>query len=94
MWKRFLLKTDNGPHRFVDDHALVISPRDATLHTLNATAQFIWERANGQRTLESIASEMVQEFAVEASTARTEAEAFVSVAVARGLLTSHDAPVS
>jgi len=90
--KRFLLKTPGLPVRGVDDDALVITPGDATLHTMNATARFIWEQADGRTTLEDIASRLVATFAVNEQTARAEAEAFVETALERGLLTAHEAP--
>ena len=92
MWTLYLRQNPDTPARTIDGEAIVITPEDSMLHTLNDTATFIWDRADGSRTLESIAEEMLQEFEVDADTLRRDALAFVEDAVRRKLLLVSDAP--
>lgn len=94
MWTRYLAQNPDTPARTIDGEAIVITPHDSTLHTLNATATFIWDRADGTRTLEAIAAEMIEEFDVEESVLREDALAFVEEAVTKGLMQASDEPSS
>ena len=86
MWTLYLRQNPDTPARTIDGEAIVITPADSTLHTLNDTATFIWDRADGTRTLQAIADELLEEFDVDAETLRTDALAFVEDAVRRNLL--------
>ena len=92
MWTLYLRQNPDTPARTIDGEAIVITPSDSTLHTLNDTATFIWDRADGTRTLESIAEEMLQEFDIDADTLRRDAIAFVEDAVKRNLLITSETP--
>ena len=92
MWTMYIRQNPDTPARTIDGEAIVITPADSTLHTLNDTATFIWDRADGTRTLEAIAAEMVDEFEVDTDTLRKDALAFVEEAVKRGLLLTSDDP--
>jgi hypothetical protein len=92
MWTLYLRQNPDTPARTIDGEAIVITPVDSTLHTLNDTATFIWDRADGTRTLESIAEEMLQEFDIDADTLRKDAIAFVEDAVRRNLLLASMTP--
>jgi hypothetical protein len=87
-----LLQNPDTPARTIDGEAIVITPADSTLHTLNDTATFIWDRADGKKTLATIAAEMESEFDVDAETLRKDALSFVEDAVKRGLLLATDQP--
>jgi hypothetical protein len=92
MWSLYLRQNPDTPARTLEGEAIVITPGDWTLHTLNETATFIWDRADGTRTLEAIAQEMLEEFEVAPETLRAEALRFVEEAVKRGLLLTADVP--
>ncbi len=94
MWTRYLAQNPDTPARTIDGEAIVITPHDSTLHTLNTTATFIWDRADGSRTLEAIAQEMLEEFDVEEDVLRADALAFVEEAVSKGLMQASDEPSS
>ena len=92
MWNLYLRQNPDTPARTIDGEALVITPSDSTLHTLNDTATFIWDRADGTRTLESIAQEMLAEFDVDGDVLKRDALAFVEDAVSRNLLLASPKP--
>ena len=92
LWTLYPAQNPDTPARTIDGEAVVITPHDSTLHTLNETATFIWDRADGTRTLQTIAKELVEEFDVDDETARNDAEAFVRSAVEKGLMRIQDAP--
>jgi hypothetical protein len=92
MWNAYICQNPDTPARTLDGEAIVITPDDSVLHTLNDTATFIWDRADGTRTLQAIADEMLEEFEVDAETLQREAISFVEDAVRRGLLLASDQP--
>lgn len=92
MWSSYVSQNLDTPARTLDGEAIVITPHDSLLHTLNDTATFIWERADGTRTLEMIAAEMRDVFDVEPSILRADAIEFVRAAVEKGLMFTSDEP--
>lgn len=92
MWSKYIRQNPDTPARTIDGEAIVITPHDSTLHTLNDTATFIWDRADGTRTLEAIARELTDEFDVDVDTLKQDALAFVEDAVKKGLLLAADTP--
>lgn len=92
MWNAYIKQNPDTPARTLDGEAIVITPDDSVLHTLNDTATFIWDRADGTRTLQAIAGELGAEFEVDPETLQREAIAFVEDAVRRGLLLATDQP--
>jgi hypothetical protein len=92
MWTRYIAQNPDTPARTIEGEAIVITPHDSTLHTLNTTATFIWDRADGTRTLADIAAELIGEFEVDEETLRADALAFVEEAVAKGLMQVSDEP--
>ena len=92
MWTLYLKQNPDTPARTIDGEAIVITPHDSTLHTLNDTGTFIWDRADGTRTLEQIAQELLLEFEVDEAELRQDAIAFVEEAVQRGLMLVAERP--
>ena len=72
--------------------AVIVSPEDSTLHTLNPVGTFIWEAADGRTALEAIVARVCEAFEVDHGTAAQDATAFVDQLCRRGLLTVLDAP--
>lgn len=97
MWEelagKYISQNPDTPARTIEGEAIVITPHDSTLHTLNGTATFIWDRADGTRTLGQIAEELLATYEVEVEVAHQDAVAFVQEAVAKGLLLTGDAPM-
>jgi hypothetical protein len=94
MWQSFPAQNPDTPARTIDGEALVITPTDSRLHALNETATFVWDRAQGRQTLESILGELMSTYAVSEKEARADVEAFVNEAVDKGLLLLHAEPIA
>lgn len=92
MWNLYVAQNPDTPARTIEGEAIVITPHDSNLHTLNETATYIWDRADGTRTLEQIAGEMLDEFEVGEEELRADAISFVETAVDKGLMLVTDAP--
>lgn len=92
MWNRYIAQNPDTPARTIEGEAIVITPHDSMLHTLNETATFIWDRADGTRTLAEIAAELLAEFEVGEEELRADAIAFVETAVDKGLMLATENP--
>lgn len=98
MWDRYPEQIRTTPARCVEGQALVITPQNSTLHTLNETGTFIWEKSDGALTLAEIVDLLRAEFRTEqgellsVKALRIEAEAFVASAEQKGILRVLDAP--
>lgn len=90
---KYIAQNPDTPARSINGSAVVITPHDSTLHTLNGTATFIWERADGRKTLGEICAELLATFEVEENTAQADAGRFVKEAVEKGLMLTGDAPI-
>ena len=78
--------------RVYDGEAVIVSPADSTLHTLNAVGTVIWEAADGRTAMDAIVGRVVDAFEVDRATAARDAAAFVDSLCQRGLLTVLDVP--
>jgi coenzyme PQQ synthesis protein D (PqqD) len=78
--------------RAYDGEAVIVSPEDSTLHTLNAVGTVIWEAADGRTGMEAIVARVCDAFEVDRATAARDTAAFVDSLAQRGLLTVLDAP--
>ncbi|HET7340729.1 MAG TPA: PqqD family protein [Methylomirabilota bacterium] len=78
--------------RIYDGEAVIVSPEDSTLHTLNAVGTLIWEAADGRTALDAIVGRVCEAFDVDAATAARDTAVFVDALTHRGLLTMLDAP--
>jgi Coenzyme PQQ synthesis protein D (PqqD) len=79
--------------RVYDGEAVIVSPEDSMLHTLNRVGTLIWEAADGRTTLEAIVGRVCDIFEVDHATAARDAAAFVERLRVRGLLTIRETPL-
>jgi hypothetical protein len=84
--QQFPRQNPDTPARTIEGEAVVITPHDSRLHSLNETGTFIWERADGSRSLVSIIEEMTAAFEVAEPQLKEDATSFVTDAVEKGLL--------
>jgi hypothetical protein len=80
--------------RVYEGEAVIVSPEDSTLHTLNPVGTLIWQAADGRTALDAIIARVVEAFEVDPVTAARDAAAFVDQLCRRGLLTVLDTPRS
>lgn len=69
----------------VQDELVLVVPERGEARVLNEVGARIWQRADGQRTIRTIAATICAEYAVEPHQAEADALAFVADLVGRGL---------
>lgn len=74
--------------RQIDGCVVIVDPRDSKLHDLSEVASFYWELMDGSRSVDDLVGAAVEEFDVDAPTARTDLEAHLAELSALGLLES------
>ena len=73
--------------------AIIVTPADSHLYSLNSVATCIWEAANGQSRVSQIVEERIcAEFDVDHETALSDALAFVADFSGKGLLVTAEQP--
>jgi hypothetical protein len=90
--ERYPEQNPRAAWRVYDGEAVIVSPEDSTLHTLNAVGTVIWEAADGRTALGAIVDRVCDEFQVDHTTAARDADAFVESLTRKGLLTVLDVP--
>ena len=73
--------------RVYEGEAVIVSPEDSMLHTLNPVGSFIWEAADGHTAMDAIITRVCETFAIDHATAARDAAVFVDSLCQRGLLT-------
>ena len=58
--------------RVVNGEALILTPHDSVLHTLNPVATRIWELMRDHGTVQAVVDAVVAEFDVDAATAEAD----------------------
>lgn len=76
--------------RVYDGEAVILSPDDSTLNTLNAVGTLIWEAADGKTPVSAIVARISAEFDVEREQAERDSVAFIEKLCQRGLLIVSD----
>jgi hypothetical protein len=96
MADRYLVQNPQAAWRVYDGEAVIISPEDSTLSTLNAVGTLIWEAADGKTPVSAIIARISEEFDVEREQAERDSAVFIERLCQRGLLTvsetRHDEP--
>ena len=90
----YLVKNPNHQWTIDQEWAAVVSPEDANIYWLNEVGTFIWQRADGTRTLGKIVEEMCQAFAVELDRAAQEAQVFVEECLEKRVLLEGEPPLN
>ena len=89
---RYPVQNSRAAWRVYDGEAVIVSPDDSTLHTLNEVGTLIWEAADGLTSVEALAARIAGEFDVSSETARRDVEAFIEHLARRGLLEVSETP--
>jgi hypothetical protein len=72
--------------RQIADLYFVMNPERSELHSFNEVAVRVWELVDGEHTVGDITATIVDEFAVEPSTAETDALEFLALLQERDLI--------
>ena len=92
MPERYPEQNPRAAWRVYDGEAVIVSPEDSTLHTLNAVGTVIWEAADGRTAVDAIVARVCDAFEVDTATAARDADVFIESLSRKGLLTLLDAP--
>ncbi len=85
-------KNESNPARVIDGEAVIVTPADSLLHSLNEQATFIWNHADGTRSVSDIAELMCAQYEVDAVQARQDLLDFVEACVNKDLLSLQAVP--
>ena len=72
--------------RMIDGEAVIITPADSTMHTLNDVGTRIWELMTGTRTLREVAGVLCVEFEVDKDRAEKDTLWFAECLAKKGLI--------
>ena len=72
----------------VGDESLVLDMESGQIHQLNATAAWILEQCNGERTVDSIASDFADIFSLELDDATNDVNAVIEQLSQAGIIVS------
>jgi hypothetical protein len=88
---KYPVQNPANPARVIEGEAVVITPDDSQLHSLNEVGTFIWERSDGTRTVAQIVDEVCRSFEVEPEQAARDAAAFIDHCCQKKLMLLQDA---
>jgi hypothetical protein len=72
--------------RMIDGEAVIITPTDSTMHSLNDVGTRIWELITGTRSLKDVAEVINSEFDVDLERAQKDTLWFVECLAKKGLI--------
>ena len=58
------MQSERSAHRILDDQAVVMTPQDSMIHTLNAVGTVLWNSVDGNRTVKDICDLVEEEYEV------------------------------
>ena len=91
---RYVARATNIAARMIGDEMMIMSGRDSSLFSLNATASVLWQAADGVTPLAEIVERHIcAEFDVEPATALRDAEELAEDLARHGILQLSDAPI-
>lgn len=91
---RYPLQNPLAAWRVYDGEAVIVSPQDSMLHTLNETGTLVWEAADGRTPVSAIVARVCARYDVELPDAERDVAAFIEGLQRQGLLTVLEAPPS
>ena len=72
--------------RIINGEAMILTPHDSVLHTLNPVATRVWELLGEHRRLDALVAAIVSEFEVTPETARADVEQLIGELTERQIL--------
>lgn len=94
MTARYVARSPDVAARVIGGELMIMSGRDSTLFSLNATAAALWNAADGATPLERIVERSIcAEFDVDPAVALRDAEEVVEGLAGHGILVLSDSPI-
>jgi hypothetical protein len=72
--------------RIINGEAMILTPHDSVLHTLNPVATRVWELLKVHRELPALVSAVVDEFEIDQETAEADIKELVEALVEKKIL--------
>jgi methyltransferase-like protein len=82
------VKHTDAVYRIIDSQAIILTPENGHMHTLNEVGTFIWELLDGKKTLKAIMDRLCEEFDIEAAKAQRDVTHFAEDLVRRKLISA------
>ncbi len=92
--RHYLVRSPFLAWRVIENEAVIISPQERELHSLNEVGTYIWNLADGSRTIEEIAHELARRYEVTPEEVLTDTIAFAQALVERGVAFVSERPTS
>ncbi len=74
--------------RLIEGEAVIVTPADSMMHSLNEVGTRIWELLDGKRSLADIAATLQSEFEVDEARAEEDAVWFAECLAKKGLVSA------
>jgi hypothetical protein len=84
---RYISRDPDAAWRVFQDGAVIVSPTESVMHSLNAVGTRIWELADGSLTVSEIADKLAEEFDVDHETASKDVSEFAETMSGKGMIT-------
>ena len=72
--------------RVIHGEAVILTPHDSVLHTLNPVATRIWQLPPDHRTLDALVAALVDEFEIDRPTAEVDVQELIGALVEKKIL--------
>lgn len=92
--EQYLVRSPFVAWRIIEGEAVIISPQERELHSLNEVATEIWRLADGSRTLNQIAQELSQTYEITPEEVLPDVIAFAQEMSEKGIAFLFDRPTS
>jgi hypothetical protein len=83
---KYPVKNKDVAHRVLGDVAIMVNFKNSFFYNLNSVGTFIWERCDGQHTLDQIAASLADQYDVEPAEAARDCLEFINGLVEQGVL--------
>jgi DNA-binding ferritin-like protein (Dps family) len=83
---RYITRDPDAAWRVFEDGAVVVSPTESVMHSLNAVGTRVWELADGTLTIGEILDEIVEEFEVDPAQAESDVMEFCQALCDKGMI--------
>lgn len=72
--------------RIIESEAVILTPENGFLHTLDGTGTFIWQLLDGKNTVEDIIEKLCEEYDVKPEVAKIDVHRFIQDLLSRSLI--------
>ncbi len=85
--KDYVVADERTASTIIENEAVILTPQDSMIHTLNRVGSRVWELADGTKTIEKIGTMISDEFEVDKATAQVDIVEFIGELQNKGMIT-------